>query len=466
MKTETKRKVLTIISGIALAMVLFAGASSVSLAYTQTTGIVSATAAKVRKEPSTESDVVVGLLKGSTVTVTDEVTDSAGMVWYKVSVENSTGYIRSDLLLKANTTTTSTTTTNSGTSDSSTTNDNATTSKPAATSVKTIAETKAYVNYESARVREGASTEHEIVGSVTKNTPVTITGEAKSSSGKLWYQVKYTNSSGREVVGFIRSDLLTIGEPPAAVATTEESDSEQTESEDAVESEESAEGEETLEGEGSAQSLEAETAAEEPVQEVTEKPDYEMVYTQNNEGVEEWYLYDNINGTRQTLAGLMSAAEAATRMSENENKQIATQKIVIIILAVVVAILAVVVTLLLFKLKDLYDDGYEDYDGDEDEDEDEEDEDEEDEEEEPVVRKKRVAAAPKQVKVIEPVKEVKTVKTKSAQPVKKVEYDPQEEAFEAGQSVTEKPQPKRKAKNFLIDDDEFEFEFLNMDDKK
>ena len=26
--------------------------------------------------------------------------------------------------------------------------------------------------------------------------------------------------------------------------------------------------------------------------------------------------------------------------------------------------------------------------------------------------------------------------------------------------------PKRKTKNFLLDDDEFEFEFLNMDDKK
>ena len=27
------------------------------------------------------------------------------------------------------------------------------------------------------------------------------------------------------------------------------------------------------------------------------------------------------------------------------------------------------------------------------------------------------------------------------------------------------PAPRKKAKNFLLDDDDFEFEFLNMDDK-
>lgn len=436
MNREIKRKVLTVISGIALSMILFVGMPTLSMAYTETTGIVSATAAKVRKEPTTESDVVAGLLKGSTVTVTDEVTDSAGMVWYKISVEGSVGYIRSDLLLKASTGTSSTTVQPADT----------TSSKPAETTVKAIAETKAYVNFESVRVREGASTQHEIVGSAVKNTPVTITGEAKASDGKLWYQVKYNNTSGREVVGFIRSDLLTIGEPPAPVAT---------ETPEATEPAPAEEGE-AVAGEENVENTE-EAPVVEPEPEVVEKPDYEMVFTQNNEGVEEWYLYDNINGTRQTLAGLMAAAEAATRMSEANDKQASTQKTVIIILAILVAVLAVAVTLLLFKLKDMYDENYEDYDDEEDED---------DEEEEPVVRKRRVAATAKTGKTLEPAKAVKVVKEKAAPAVKRVEYRPEEEEFEAGQAVTEKPQPKRKAKNFLIDDDEFEFEFLNMDDKE
>ena len=88
-------------SGIVFAVVLFIGMPAVSRAYQPTVGIVSAAAAKVRKEPSTSSDVVGSLLKGSSVTITDEVTDSAGSMWYKVTVENSTGYIRSDLLIKA-----------------------------------------------------------------------------------------------------------------------------------------------------------------------------------------------------------------------------------------------------------------------------------------------------------------------------------------------------------------------------
>ena len=57
-------------------------------------------------------------------------------------------------------------------------------------------------------------------------------------------------------------------------------------------------------------------------------------------------------------------------------------------------------------------------------------------------------------------------KEKSILTVKNVEYIPEEEPFEPGKPVVSKPQPKRKAKNFLIDDDEFEFEFLNMDDRK
>lgn len=467
MKKTLGRKILTALPGALLAIIIFVGTPVYSMAYTQVVGIVSADAAKVRKEPNTSSDIVAGLLKGSTVTVTDEVTDSAGTMWYKVSVDNSTGYIRSDLLIKAASTTETTTNTAAAAG---------TDAKPAPTTATAIAETKAYVNFSSARVREGASTNHEIVGSVTENSPVTITGEANGSDGKKWYQIKYNNQAGREVTGFVRSDLLTIGEPPAAETPAE--------TETTEESAESAE-EETVTPEGEASEEVPEVAEEAPaevVPEVTEKPDYEMVFTANNEGVEEWYLYDNINGTRQTLAGLMAAAEAGAAQSQVDTEQLSTQKIIIIVLAVVAAVLAVAVTLLLFKIKDLYDDVYEDDDDDDeddddeeiededDEDEDDEDEDDEEEEEIRVVRKKRPANSGKSARTVTPVRTSRegaggaAVKTKTT-PVKRVEYNPEEEEFEAGAPVAVKQSPKRKAKNFLVDD-EFEFEFLNMDDKK
>lgn len=460
MRTSLKRKFFTIMSGIVFAVVLFIGMPAVSRAYQPTVGIVSAAAAKVRKEPSTSSDVVGSLLKGSSVTITDEVTDSAGSMWYKVTVENSTGYIRSDLLIKATVSTPNTQT--------QTVNLTTTGSQPAATSVTKIAETKAYVNYKSVVVRQGASTDHEIMGSVVENTPVIITGEAKASHGRKWYQFRYTNQSGREVVGFVRADLLTVGDPPAAAQAPAEAPAESSEAAPAEgESGETPEGEEAPAE--SSEEAPAEAPVEEPApQEPAVKPDYEMVFTQNDEGVEEWFLYDNINGTRQALSNLQAAAAAGASIGENDSEDLSTQKIIIIVLAVVAAILAVTVVLLLFKIKDLYsDDDYDDDDDDE-EDEDEEDEDDEDEEEEAVEEKK-----PKKRTIADNLKAVNNAgsakiakeKEKGNIAIKNVEYIPEEEPFEPGKSVVSKPQSKRKAKNFLIDDDEFEFEFLNMDDR-
>lgn len=448
MKKTLTGKLITAMICLSLFTTVFLCMPSVSLAYTQVVGIVSADAAKVRKEPSTASDVVVGLLKGSSVTVTDEVTDSAGALWYKVMVDSSTGYIRSDLMIKAASTGTSVTVTNSTSQVTQTEKLQPTTATP-------IAETKAYVNFESARIREGASTDHEIVGSALKNTSVTITGEAKANSGMLWYQIKFTNTAGREVVGFIRSDLLTIGDPPAETAAAEPAAEEESTEEENTENLE-AEGENSEEGTPE----QVITPEETPEPEIETKPDYEMVYAENNEGQNEWFLYDNIKGTRQSLANLMTAAEAGTLGSENESEQFSTQKIIIIVLAVIVAILAVTVTLMLFKIRDLYDDDYDedDEDDDEDDDDEEDDEDEDDEEEEiPVRRKSSKQVKPMRTSIEK--REQEPVIRRDSSKIRPISND---------SAVMETPssQPKRKAKNFLIDDDEFEFEFLNMDDRE
>ncbi len=475
MKRTIRSRIRLILSGMMMIMILAFAAPSVSRAYVQASGVITADAAKVRKEPSTQSDTISSLLKGAMVTVIDEVKDSAGALWYKVSFENSTGYVRSDLMLKATAPTTALTTTT--TTSSVATN----ASQPAATQVTAIAETKAYVSFKSARVRQGASTQHEIVGSAVENTPVVITGEAKGTDGKKWYQVRYTNQNGREVVGFIRSDLVTVGDPPAPAATAPaetpaetpaeapaDTSAEQPAEEASGQPEEGGEGAEGNEEEGGEGQQVSES---EPQPEDTVKPDYEMVYQANSEGVEEWYLFDNINGTQQSLANLRAAAEAGEKLSLASSKQASTQKIIIIVLGVLAAVLAVIVAFLLFKLKDMYEDDEED---EEDEDEEEEDEDEEEEdedeeeEEERIIRRRRPAASVKE----RPQKPAPAVKAKPVKererkpaPVKQVEYDPEDE-FEAGQPVVQKQQPKRKAKNFLIEDDEFEFEFLNMDDKK
>ena len=456
MRTRLERKWMIIMSGIAMAVVLFIGTPAVCMAYQSATGIVSTAAAKVRKEPSTSSDVVGSVLKGSSVLITDEVTDSSGSKWYKVSFENSTGYIRSDLLIKGAVSTTTQIVTAPTAA-----------SKPAATSVTQIAETKAYVNYKSVVVRQGASTEHEILGSVVENTPVIITGEANGSNGRKWYQIRYTNQSGREVVGFVRGDLVTVGEPPSAPAQAETPAETELTPEEGGETPEG--GEAPTEG---GEEVPVETPVEEPApvpEEPQVKPDYEMVFTQNDAGVEEWFLYDNINGTRQALSNLYAAAEAgANKAAEEEEGGFSTEKIIIIALGVLAALLFVVVVILAFKVKDAYsDDEYDDDDEDDDE-EDEDDEDDEDEEEEEEEVRPRRKSMSDNLRAVSNAGSVKVAreKEKSSILVKNVEYIPEEEPFEPGKPVVSKPQPKRKAKNFLIDDDEFEFEFLNMDDRK
>ena len=409
----------------------------------QTTGVVSVGSAKVRKEASTGSEVVAGVAQGSVVTIVDEIKDSAGKTWYKVTVENKTGYIRSDLMSK------------SGGSSSG-----GSSSAPAATQATPIAATKAYINYESVRVRSGASTSHETKGSIVKNTSVTIVGEAKSSDGKKWYEIEYNNPSGKAAKGFVRADLVTVGEPPAPPQAAEPATEAPEEPAEEVPAETPAgaadeSGQMIGEAEGGA------AAAEE-----AGKPDYEMVFTANPDGVEEWYLYDNITNTRQTLSGLMEAANLGAQLSQNPEKEApAWQLYMIIGLAVALLIALIVITLLAFKVRDLC---YDDYMYEDDEEIDEEDE-EDEEEAEPVyeevkpLRRAKASVPKANMPKANMPRTIMPVTYKSEPPVEAAEAAPVKRR-EAEPAPAPSPQPRRKTKNFLIEDDEFEFEFLNIDD--
>jgi uncharacterized protein YgiM (DUF1202 family) len=62
-------------------------------------GTVQADTAKIRKEASTDSEVIGSTSNGSKIDVVGGVKDASGTVWYKVPNGNNTyGYIRSDLL--------------------------------------------------------------------------------------------------------------------------------------------------------------------------------------------------------------------------------------------------------------------------------------------------------------------------------------------------------------------------------
>lgn len=425
-----------------------------NICFAETTGKVIADSANLREETNTTSEVVGSTSKGANITITGKVTDASGTVWYEVVVDaNTKGYIRADLVEpdgEVESITQSTQTTEN-TGDTGTT-DNTGATQTAASGAESQPETGmdaqyATVTVEKAKVRSGASTEKGVVDNIPQNTSVIVSGQSDDpSNGKTWYYITFTGTDGTEKTGYIRSDLVELGEM--------------------VPVEEPAEVEET-------------PAEEQPVEEEVENKDYEVVYTTNENGEYEWYLYNNLEGNRQKLEEVLAAAHAQSINDSLDAATVAKQRIVIIIMIAVIIVLAVVMTIMIFKLRDAY---YEEY-------EDDEEEEDDDEEEEPVRR-----AAPRKATVQkeEPrvVQRVTTQKTpqravREEEPVRRSSVQAERQPVRRNVSQTEravlnkevtfeeepavevpvKTAPKRKAKNFLIDDDDFEFEFLNMNDK-
>lgn len=202
----------------------------------------------------------------------------------------------------------------------------------------------------SARVRSEASTNSSVVGSLSSGDVMDVTGETTGSEGKIWYQIT-GEKDGKAINGYVREDTLEIAETvqPAAPAEPPE-----------------------------------ETPAETPSDTAPSTNDYDVSYADDGTGTNDWYLNDNINGTRYKVSDLLGAAQTNESNIAEMEKQTGSLRMIIIILAVIVGLLVVAVTVLIFKLKGTYDDGYDEFDDDDDEmdDDDDDDMDEDDEDEE------------------------------------------------------------------------------------
>ena len=220
----------------------------------QGTAKVVAASAKIRKSPSTSSDVMASVQKNAEVTVLAQTTADDGYTWYQILVNGSDkGYIRADLL---STVEGSIDTISAESSNTVNTND-ATAGNVDFVQVNETTAAAGKVTGSTVRVRSNPTTSASVAGSASGGTEVTISGEASDNEGKLWYQVSFNSGNGT-VNGFIRSDFLEVTQTkePEPVAEPQE-----------------------------------EAPAEEVVE--TEKKEYELVFEANREGVEEWFLYDH-----------------------------------------------------------------------------------------------------------------------------------------------------------------------------
>lgn len=382
--------------------------SFVSLA--DSAGTVTADSAKIREKADTGSEVIGSASRGDKVSIRDEVQDASGTLWYQVYVDaNTTGYIRSDLVSKQD---------GSDDGQNAAEGDAQPSSGASGASVGPDNEMDAQyavVSAEAIKVRMAPSTNEGVVERLTKDTQVIVSGQSDGSDGKVWYYVTFTGPNGAERTGFIRSDLLTLGDMVP------------------VQEEETPEPQETI----------PEPAA--PV-----NNDYELTYEKEEDGSYAWYLYDYTegqNGYKQRLQQLLDAAQTKSDDSSADTKTLVRQRIAIVVLVLLMVGLIVVIVIMALKLRDVY---YEDY----------EDEEEEEQEEETSARRRNRAEetenAPAQ-------RRRRTEETEEA-PIQRRRRteDAEDEPKPESQANTAS---KRKSKNFLLDDDEFEFEFLNMDDK-
>ena len=220
---------------LALVLVLGAGLFSEDLAivsHAESAAKVTASSAKIRKSADSSSEVIGSAEKDKTISIKSQTQGADGYTWYEVYVDaNTLGYIRSDLV--------SVTDGSTPPSSSNTTTTTTTTQAPAVNEtpvdVTAVEPMSASVTGgQSVRVRSNASTTSQIVTTAENGMALTVTGQATGTDGNTWYQVNFI-ANNTEVTGFIRSDYVALSgelQAPSTEQPAEEQPAENSGTED------------------------------------------------------------------------------------------------------------------------------------------------------------------------------------------------------------------------------------------
>ncbi len=191
---------------LALALALFGRvffAESI-LSHAESKGKISAASARIRQEPNTSSQMVGSTERDKEVSIVSQVKGADGYTWYKVYVTADTlGYIRSDLVTITDGTTPPT---EGGTatpppSSEPPASDEPPMSPPDVTEVNPVSGT---VTGDSVKIWDNISTAANELTVVQNATALTITGQATDAEGVTWYRVSFI-SNETTVEGFVQS---------------------------------------------------------------------------------------------------------------------------------------------------------------------------------------------------------------------------------------------------------------------
>ena len=316
-------------SAVTVALVLMAamfmrGFSIVS--HAESAAKVTATSANIRKTPDASSETIGSTEKDKVISIKSQVQGSDGYTWYEVYKDaNTLGYIRADLVEITDGTTPPTGTVPTTTATTTTPAPTTSTPIPDEPLVDVTAVNPAEAKVQggdTVRIRQNASTTSRIVTTVKNGMALTITGTAAGKDGKTWYQVTFL-SGGSEMSGFIRSDYTNVN-PDTLTPYTEEIPTE-------------------------------DPGVDEPPEDV--EPVVEKAYdTMIQDGM--WILVDNEAGQGYEIQELFNGVTQNAELYLNSEKTVKTQKAVIIILVILLVGAAAAITLLIFKIKDVSDAQY------------------------------------------------------------------------------------------------------------
>lgn len=275
-------------------------------------GTITAGSAKIRGSASTSGDHVSSAKKGEKFTIIGQENGADGKVWYKITYSgDKVGYVRSDLMSVSG----------------DVPEEQPATYNPtvAVTDLTPIA---AKVTGSSVRVRPDAAASGGVVTSVVRDTVLTIDGQATGSDGKVWYRVNCT-VSGENVLGFVREDFVSV------------------------------QGELTPPSEGSTPQAPVEvpdvpqdTTPSTPVTPQEPKA-YETVYENDK-----WYLLNNDKNEKYIIDDVFSAVDRNHELATKYEKTASTQKVFLWILSGLLVLCVAAIALLVWKLKDMMDEAY------------------------------------------------------------------------------------------------------------
>lgn len=298
-----------IVFGILCCMFVWLQFGMESYAFTRTTGEVTGSSVKVRKEASTSAEMVASVRAGDDLDVVDAVDGADGKVWYKILINaNEYGYIRSDFVTLASgeQTPSQNTTTNTTTGDSE---------------VTPMDTQRGHTSTNNVKVRKQATTGSEEVDRLNQDQIFTISGTAQGPDGKMWYYVSYVDG-GASKKGFIRSDLVTI---------IEEEEPEEEEPDQAIE-------------------VEDEDAVKPNIPAPT--TNYEAVYTTDENGSYIWYLYDRTANQRYKVDQLLKVSKDKQEEIDDLSSANFGLKIGLIITICLLVMMGVAIAFYILKMKE------------------------------------------------------------------------------------------------------------------